>query len=182
MPGVKQACPTVAACWSPAMPRMRIAPPNSAGVGRAEIGRRNRAPRQQRRRHAEQRRSSPSSQAPRWMSNSSVRAALVASVACTLPPVSRQSRKLSIVPKASSPRSAAARAPVDMVEQPGDLGGRRNRDRAAARSVARSRGSWPARSAARRRHRRCGGPARRWRCGSACRWRGPRSPWSRAGW
>ena len=27
MPGEKQPCPTVAACWSPAMPRMRIDPP-----------------------------------------------------------------------------------------------------------------------------------------------------------
>ena len=31
MPGVKQPCPIVAACWSPAMPRMRIAPPNRSG-------------------------------------------------------------------------------------------------------------------------------------------------------
>ena len=51
-----------------------------------------------------------------------VRAALVASVAWTSPPVSRQSRKVSIVPNASSPRSAAARAPGDLVEQPGELG------------------------------------------------------------
>mgnify|MGYP002147909931 CR=1 FL=1 len=34
----------------------------------------------------------------------SVRDALVASVACTLPPVRRQIRKQSIVPAASSPR------------------------------------------------------------------------------
>ncbi len=40
-----------------------------------------------------------------------VRAALVASVACTRPSVRRHSRKLSTVPKASSPRSAASRAP-----------------------------------------------------------------------
>ena len=32
MPGVKQPCPTVAACWSPAMPRMRIGPPNRCGT------------------------------------------------------------------------------------------------------------------------------------------------------
>ena len=50
--------------------------------------------------------------------------ALVASVACTAPPVSRQSRKQSTVPKASSPRSARARAPRHIVEDPGDLGGR----------------------------------------------------------
>ncbi len=51
------------------------------------------------------------SHAPLWMSNSKVREALLASVAWTLPPVSRHSRKLSIVPKASSPRSARARTP-----------------------------------------------------------------------
>jgi len=36
---------------------------------------------------------------------------LLASVACTFPPVSRQSRKESTVPKASSPASALARVP-----------------------------------------------------------------------
>ena len=36
--------------------------------------------------------------------------AMVASLACTCPPVSRQSRKLSTVPKASRPARAAARA------------------------------------------------------------------------
>ena len=40
-----------------------------------------------------------------------VRDALVASVACTAPPVSRHSKKLSTVPNASRPASAAARAP-----------------------------------------------------------------------
>ena len=39
------------------------------------------------------------------------REALVASVACVTPPVSRQIKKLSTVPNASSPRSARARAP-----------------------------------------------------------------------
>jgi hypothetical protein len=43
-----------------------------------------------------------------------VREALVASVACTAPPVSRQIRKLSIVPARSSPRSARARAPFTL--------------------------------------------------------------------
>jgi hypothetical protein len=46
------------------------------------------------------------------MLNSMVREALVASVACTLPPVSRHSRKQSIVPNASLPSSAASRAPA----------------------------------------------------------------------
>ncbi len=35
MPGVKQACPTVAACWSPATPRIGIAPPRIAVVPKA---------------------------------------------------------------------------------------------------------------------------------------------------
>jgi hypothetical protein len=41
-----------------------------------------------------------------------VRAALLASVACTAPPESRHSRNESTVPNASSPRSAAWRAPA----------------------------------------------------------------------
>ena len=57
------------------------------------------------------------------ISSSKVRAALVASVACTVPPVSRHSRKVSTVPKASRPGSARPRARRDVVEQPGDLGG-----------------------------------------------------------
>ena len=61
-------------------------------------------------------------QAPALMSKSSVREALVASVAWTRPPVRRQSRKLSTVPKASSPRSARLARAGDVVEQPGDLG------------------------------------------------------------
>jgi hypothetical protein len=48
------------------------------------------------------------------MLNSMVREALVASVACTLPPVSRHSRKESMVPNASSPRSAASLAPATL--------------------------------------------------------------------
>ncbi|EWS52563.1 hypothetical protein X551_04649 [Methylibium sp. T29] len=55
--------------------------------------------------------SSGSLQAPRSMSNSIVREALVVSVACTRPPVSCRSSQLSTVPKASSPRSARVRAP-----------------------------------------------------------------------
>jgi hypothetical protein len=43
--------------------------------------------------------------------NNRVREALLASVAWTRPPVSFQTSQLSTVPKASSPRSARARAP-----------------------------------------------------------------------
>ena len=68
-------------------------------------------PRQQAARHAEHAGTDSRPIAPLPMSNSIVRAALVASVACTLPPVSRHSRKLSMVPKASCPACALARAP-----------------------------------------------------------------------
>src|ERR1700683_1417779 len=53
--------------------------------------------------------SSRSSQRPSWISNSSVRDALVASVACTLPPVSRHNKYVSTVPNANSPRAARSR-------------------------------------------------------------------------
>ena len=102
----------------------------------AELARRCRAPRAAARAGRRRASSSSSSQSWRWMSNSSVRDALVTSVACTAPPVSRHSRKLSIVPKASSPRSARARA-------------RPARCRAARRSWwPRNRGRGPGRCAA----------------------------------
>ena len=56
-------------------------------------------------------RRSSSSQSLVWMLKSSVREALVSSVTCTRPSVRRQISQLSTVPKASSPRPAAARAP-----------------------------------------------------------------------
>jgi hypothetical protein len=45
------------------------------------------------------------------MLNSRVREALVTSVACTRPPVSRHISQVSTVPNASSPRRACSRAP-----------------------------------------------------------------------
>ena len=45
------------------------------------------------------------------MLKSSVREALLASVTWASPPVRRQASQVSMVPKASSPRSARARAP-----------------------------------------------------------------------
>ena len=54
MPGVKQPCPTVAACWSPATPRIRIGAAEQIGRGRAEVAGAVAHLRQQRRRHAEQ--------------------------------------------------------------------------------------------------------------------------------
>ena len=50
-------------------------------------------------------------QRPLWMSYSIVRAALVASVAWTAPPVRFQISQLSTVPKARSPACARSRAP-----------------------------------------------------------------------
>ena len=113
MPGLKQPCPTVAACWSPAMPSTRMGAPNSSGAvtpnspaqsrtcGNSDGGTPNI-------------RHSPSSHCPLPISNNNVRAALVASVACTLPPVSRHNKKQSMVPKASRPASAKARAPATL--------------------------------------------------------------------
>ena len=101
----------VAACWSPATPRMGIARAEDRRLGRAVVG--GAVPdlgKDGARARRKMRRSS-SSHAPSWMLKSSVREALVASVAWTLPPVRRQIRKESIVPKASSPRSAFSRAP-----------------------------------------------------------------------
>ena len=111
MPGAKQACPIVAACWSPATPQDRHGRAQDRGLGRAEIAALQSRTSGRIERGTPKRRSRSSSKAPLWISYSSVREALVASVACTLPPVRRHSRKLSTVPKASSPASAGARAP-----------------------------------------------------------------------
>ena len=56
-------------------------------------------------------RSNSSSHSPFTMLKSSVREALVTSVTCFCPLVRCQISQLSTVPKASSPRSARARAP-----------------------------------------------------------------------
>ena len=64
-----------------------------------------------------------------------VRLALVASVACTRPPVSRHSSQVSIVPKASSPGFGARRARRSRCRAARPAWWRRNRGRAAARCV-----------------------------------------------
>ena len=112
MPGVKQPCPMVAACWSPAMPQDRgSAPPNSSGAS-CRNRRRNRAP--------------PAAAQPARRTMSAQLRVPVAAAGCRTaacatrwsrrsrgrwPPVSRHSRNVSTVPKASLPCSAAARAP-----------------------------------------------------------------------
>ena len=121
MPGLMQAWPTVAACWSPAMPstgtgapRMSAvatpsSPEQSTTLGSSGAGTPSSFSR-------------PSSQVPLWMSSSRLRLALVASLACTLPPVSRHSRKH--LDGAGRQRALLRRgaAAGDVVEDPGDLG------------------------------------------------------------
>ena len=84
----------------------------------AERGRRprrsarsTRAPRAASLRGTPNRSSSSSSHCSAWMLNSIVREALVTSVTCSRPLVSFQISQVSIVPKASRPASARARAP-----------------------------------------------------------------------
>ena len=149
MPGSKQPCPIVAACWSPATPRSRIGPPNSAGFGRAEVAGAVVDGRQHRRRHAEQRAQSRRPSAALPMSSSSVRDALVTSVACTLAAgqapqqeaVDRAERQLALL-------GARARA-GDVIEQPGDLrrGEIRIEHQAGARWISAARGPAVAASA-----------------------------------
>ena len=168
MPGAKQAWPTVAACWSPATPR---------------IGdrRRRRAPGTRRRR------TRPRSRAPRaaWRAGRGAGAAArrpsrrdgCRRAACArrwwrrwrgrAPPVSRQSRKLSTVPKASSPRSARARAPGTLSRIQAILVAEKYGIERAGPVRAVISGFVALAPSAGRRARRCGGPARRWRGGSA---------------
>ena len=97
------------------------------------------------------------------MLKSMVREALLASVTCTLPPVSFQSSQESTVPKASSPDSRQLAGAGHVLEDPRNLGcGEIGVDQQAGalldeRLVALA-------SAVARRSQRCGGLARRWRC------------------
>ena len=112
-PGEKHVWPNSAACWSPSAeatgtpPRTPRAPsrrpPPRSGFAAAWRG--------ERRWHVHQVASSQSSVA---RSIISVRLALVTSV--TWRPVSFQISQLSMVPNSTSPRAAASRAPVDIVQ------------------------------------------------------------------
>ncbi len=111
MPGDTQAWPKVAAIWSPAMPLMGSEPPRTPGsvsARRAEEGRTcgSIAMGTPTTSHSQ------GSQRRSVMSNSSVRLAFETSVTWLRPPVRRQARKLSTVPKHSSPASARARRPA----------------------------------------------------------------------
>ena len=179
MPGVKQAWPKVAACWSPATPAMGMGPPSHSGralpitalLG-AMLGSTLRGM------FSSARMSSFQSCVCR--SNSMVREALLGSVLCTAPPVSCHTSQVSTVPKASSPRSAIWRAPGawsssqdSLVPEKYASSTRPVRDcRKSACPSARSRSH----SGAVRRS--CQTMAR----ASGGLWRAPRSAWFRAGW
>ena len=147
MPGAKQPCPTVAACWSPAMPRMRIGPPNSSG--RCRSRRRNRAPPAAAPAGTSNNRQSSASQLAavdveqqgarrHWWRRSRAPCRRSAATAGSCPPCRTQAAPLA-PPRARPRRGRAARRSW----------WRRNTDRAAARCAPRSSGSCPA-AAARR--------------------------------
>ena len=121
MPGEKQRLPDQRRLLVAGHPGDRDRVAEQLGRRRPRNRRRCRASRAAARAGCRRRRSSSSSQARRCRSNSIVRDAFVTSVACSLPPVSRHNRKLSIVPNAISPASARSRRPGDVVEQPADF-------------------------------------------------------------
>ena len=160
----------------------RIGPPNSSGVGRRRSRRRNRAPAAAARAARRRARSRSASHSPR-RDVEQQRARGVGGVgrvrAAGQPP---EQEAVDGAEGELAPLRAAARAPVDVVEEPGDLGGREIGIEHAGRCSAATCGSCPRRLQRARTRRRCAGPATRWRCGSAARSRGPRRSWSRAGW
>ena len=91
MPGAKHAWPMVAACWSPAMPEIAMLPPSSSATLSPKLAEESFTS-DSIERGTRRIFNSSSSHCPVWMLNSSVREALVASVACTRPPVSRHNR------------------------------------------------------------------------------------------
>ena len=180
MPGAKHICPNSAACWSPAMPAMgTLAEPERGRdlavdlAGGAHL-------RQHARGTSEAARSSSSSHCSVWMLNSMVREALLTSVTWT-----RAAGQLPDQPAVDGAEGQLAgfglsRAPGTLSRIQRELGaGEVGVDHQAGSPG--SSASCPALRAGRR-SRRCGGPARRWRCRSACRSRGPRRWSSRAGW
>ncbi len=122
MPGAKQAWPTVAACWSPAMPRIGIGAPRMAASVMPKSAAQSRTSGSIAR-GTRNSRSRSSSHAPVWMSSSSVRAGVggVGGVhaAAGQPPEQEAVDGAEQQLAALRPR---ARAPAHVVEQPGDLG------------------------------------------------------------
>ncbi len=110
MPGVKQAWPNSAACWSPAMPASGTSRPPSIAMA-VPAGMLDGTSRGSSARGMRSRSSMNSSQSPVARLKSSVRLAFDSSVRCCCwPPASFQASQLSIVPNASSPSSARRRS------------------------------------------------------------------------
>ena len=114
-PGAKHAWPNVAACWSPASAVIGIGRPKSSGAVSPKTPDVGRTSGQHRRRHADEREQlvvpgeavDVEEERPAGVRD----VGRVDGAARRVPPVSRQSRNVSTVPKASSPRSARERAP-----------------------------------------------------------------------
>ena len=167
MPGWKQAWPIVAACWSPATPRIGISAPNSDFVGDPEIGGAVLHVRQQR---------GGDAQDLQQLGVPVVRHDVVDQrargvgrigdmrLAAGQPPdqeaVDGAGQQLAAL-------GALARA-FHIVEQPGDLGAGKIRVEQQP-GLLREFLLQPLLLQLLRKAPRCGGPARRWRCGSACR-------------
>ena len=174
MPGSKQAWPTSAACWSPTMPAIGQRGARRCRLPSRRNRRRCRAPPAAGR---AARRTAPAARRPR---------------PAAVDVEEQRARGVGRVGRVHGARRSAARAgscrwcrrrarrarralcaPGHVVEQPGDLGGgeigieQQPGPALDQRLVA--LGLQPAAE-----RRRCAGPARRWRCGSACRSRGPR--------
>ena len=144
MPGVKQPCPMVAACWSPAMPQNRGSRRRTARAASRRSRRRSRAPPAAAPRHAEQLAQvvvpaaagcRTAACARHWWRRWRGPCRRSAATAGTNRPCRRRAGRCS----------AAARAPIDMVEQPGDLGGREIRIEHQA-GFLRDRGLMPGRA------------------------------------
>ena len=166
MPGAKQAWPMVAACWSPAMPRDRR---SRRRTGPARV--------------------SPNAAEVSFTSGSSARGtrSSLQQLVVPSPRVDVEQQRARGVGDVGGVDLAAGQPPQqeavdgaegefaalgalararDMIEQPGDLGaGEIGVEHQAG--LRRDRRLVRRRPSAARRCRRCGGPARRWRCGSA---------------
>ena len=132
-PGWWAPWPKRAACWSPAMPATGTpagSDPTATVSPNAPMDGRTSGQHRQRQTEVARGRGPSSVGGGR---SSSVREALVASVAWTRPPVSRHRSQLSTVPKASSPGRAGP-APGIVLEEPARAWCPRSRGRARARS------------------------------------------------
>ncbi len=191
MPRSKHAWPKRAACWSPAIPL--IGTPRERRVGAEGVRRQTGPNRPQDGRTSGRaatgtpKRSASSADHRRTtMSKSSVREALVASVAKTPPSASAgQVPQHPRVDGARRPARPADRFVGDRsqpsVEQPAHLGGREVRVEHQSGPLA-DQGEVAGLGQLAGRRRRCGGPARRWPGAAESRCAGPRPPRSPAGW